>query len=284
MRSPIRNPGSAIRTRRGSAVAIGLAVCAPFAACSLLAPSDRHFLGTGAEVSHHGGQAAGEGGASEAGVGGQGGVGAEGGAAGGAKDENQAGEATGGQAGAGGAGGEAPSSGCVGDFRDVGGKCVSISGCSDGTREGFAPASTWPNIAGCTATWPRSSLRAPKTGASCGFERGACPAPADACGEGWHVCALPPFGPTEVSAQLTAEQCAAQSGAYVAAVGDQHCEPCSDAGDGAACCGASCVQQNGSCIFPGMTAWFGVVNNYKNVCGAIESELAEHGVLCCGDH
>jgi hypothetical protein len=44
------------------------------------------------------------------------------------------------------------------------------------------------------------------------------------------------------------------------------------------------VQQNGNCIYPGMTAWFGVYNGYKNVCGAIESDLVQRGVMCCRDH
>jgi hypothetical protein len=30
-----------------------------------------------------------------------------------------------------------------------------------------------------------------------------------------------------------------------------------------------------------MTAWFGVVNGYVNLCGAIESNSAQRGVLCC---
>jgi len=143
------------------------------------------------------------------------------------------------------------------------------------------PAKDWPNIAGCTAKWPRSSLRAAKTGQACGYEREVCDVPANACGNGWHVCAIPPFGPTEVSDQATQKECAAQPGAFVAAVGDQFCEPCSAEGAGAACCGERCLQQNGNCIYPGMTAWFGVVNSYVNVCGAIESNLVQRGVLCC---
>jgi len=170
---------------------------------------------------------------------------------------------------------------CAADETCEGGACISVSGCSDGQREAFLPTSTWPHIAGCTAAWPSSSLRDPKTGGTCGLELGVCQVPADACGKGWHVCAIPPFGPTEVSTQATEEECAAQPGAFVAAVGDQICEPCTADGTGAACCGTGCVQQNGSCIYPGMTAWFGVVNGYVNLCGAIESNSAQRGVLCC---
>ena len=170
---------------------------------------------------------------------------------------------------------------CAADETCECGACISVSGCSDGQREAFLPTSTWPHIAGCTAAWPSSSLRDPKTGGTCGLELGVCQVPADACGKGWHVCAIPPFGPTEVSTQATEEECAAQPGAFVAAVGDQICEPCTADGTGAACCGIGCVQQNGSCIYPGMTAWFGVVNGYVNLCGAIESNSAQRGVLCC---
>jgi len=170
---------------------------------------------------------------------------------------------------------------CAADETCEGGACISVSGCSDGQREAFLPTSTWPHIAGCTAAWPSSSLRDPKKGGTCGLELGVCQVPADACGKGWHVCAIPPFGPTEVSTQATEEECAAQPGAFVAAVGDQICEPCTADGTGAACCGTGCVQQNGSCIYPGMTAWFGVVNGYVNLCGAIESNSAQRGVLCC---
>ena len=170
---------------------------------------------------------------------------------------------------------------CAEDEACEGGACVSLSGCSDRTREGFLPASQWPRLAGCTAKWPMSSLRTAKTGAACGFELAVCQVPADACGKGWHVCAMPPFGPAEVSEQATAEECAAQPGAFVAAVGDQMCDPCSEQGSGAACCGQRCVQQNGSCIYPGLTAWFGVHNNHINRCGDIESDLVQRGVLCC---
>ena len=170
---------------------------------------------------------------------------------------------------------------CAADETCEGGACISVSGCSDGQREAFLPTSTWPHIAGCTAAWPSSSLRDPKTGGPCGLELGVCQVPADACGKGWHVCAIPPFGPTEVSTQATEEECAAQPGAFVAAVGDQICEPCTADDTGAACCGTGRVQQNGSRIYPGMTAWFGVVNGYVNLCGAIESNSAQRGVLCC---
>lgn len=252
-----------------------------------MVPSDDYFIRDAQLPPAEGDRSQGGQGGASVELAGAGGIagGGEGGASGVAGSEAGAGsggDEQGGVGGVGGTGGE-PAERCGADFLEHAGSCVSISGCSDGTREAFLPMSAWPNLAGCTATWPRASLRAAKTGAPCGFQLGQCAAPADACGDGWHVCASPPYAPTEISEQATADECAAQPGAYVAAVGDQACEPCSEAGHGAACCGNGCVQQNGSCIYPGQTAWFGVYNGYKNVCGAIESDLAQRGVLCCRD-
>jgi len=315
--------------QRGPGV-IWLVASALLGACSLLAPSDEHFLGNPDHSRLEGG-AGGEGGnvapiQGEAGAGGDGLAGPMNAAGeGGTLDSNggDAGSGAGhaganaGNAGSNGAGtgGVGPlvcaknladcnqiaEDGCEIDLAsshdDCGGcgkafacaadqvcdnrTCVSLSGCSDGTREGFLPVGVWPHIAGCAAQWPRGSLRDAKTGTACGFGSTVCNVPADACGFGWHVCAIPPFGPTDVSDQATQEECAAQPGAYAIAVGDQTCEPCTSAGAGAACCGDGCVQQNGSCVYPGMTAWFGMINNYVNKCGAIESALEGRGVLCC---
>lgn len=172
---------------------------------------------------------------------------------------------------------------CTADELCQAGKCVSTSGCSDGSREGFAVAGAYLSIAGCAARWPLGSMRTPKTGAACGVGLADCAVPADACGKGWHVCAAPPYGPAELKARASAAECLAQPGAYAAAVGDQSCEPCSLDGAGAACCGRECVQQNGSCIYPEMTAWFGVINGHTNLCADIESTVSTRGVLCCLD-
>jgi len=307
MRTSAQSSGRRASARRGLTVVWSLA-CAWVAACSLMAPNDEHYLSGPSLTKPEGGQI-GDAGRSniDAGAGGDvsanmaGRAGADGGASG-----SDAGGSSGGEAvlvcsgnfadcnQRAGDGCEVDLSsshdhcgGCGADFACANdqscehGSCISPSGCSDGTREAFLPIADWPLIAGCTAQWPRSSLRAPKTGHACGFETHVCEVPADACAAGWHVCASVPYGSGEVSSQATQEECAAQPGAFVAAVGDQNCEPCSDAGDGAACCGDLCVQQNGSCIYRGMTAWFGVYNNYKNVCGAIESQLVQRGVLCC---
>jgi hypothetical protein len=127
-------------------------------------------------------------------------------------------------------------------------------------------------------------MRAAATGVACGNSLAQCTTPANACGAGWHVCATPPYGPTDVSERLTQAQCLSQPGAYAIAVGDQNCEPCaSGAGNGAACCGADCVQQNGKCIYPLSTAWFGVIDGHINGCSSIESRYSGRGVLCCRD-
>lgn len=172
---------------------------------------------------------------------------------------------------------------CTADGACRAGACVSVSGCSDGTREGFVALDRFPAIAGCGAEWPMGSMRAAKTGAQCGRGTSICTVPADACGDGWHVCASPPHGAVEVSAKATAAECLSQPGAFVMAVGDQNCEPCSATADGAACCGTNCVQQNGNCVYAGETAWFGVVQGHKNTCAEIEALSATSGVLCCRD-
>src|SRR6188768_595442 len=271
------------------ASAVSVACCALFSACSLLVPGDDHYLRDPARVRGEGGEAG------QARVeAGSGGERAEGGSNATAGATGDAGPNAGGNGGNGGNGGDGTlacrpgfadcnreaNDGCEVDLsstpENCGGcgeafacapdeacedsQCISLTGCSDGTREGFLPLSNWPRIAGCTAKWPRSSLRAAKTGGACGYETNGCTVPADACGTGWHVCASPPYGPSEISSQATQSECASQPGAFVAAVGDQFCEPCSVDGAGAACCGERCVQQNGNCIYPGMTAWFGMVD------------------------
>jgi hypothetical protein len=288
------------------------------AACSLLAPSDEHYLGGGPVPARSDG---GEGG--EGGVGGEGGRGhGEGGHAGDASGGRTNGAGDGGSAGSeaggsnGGEGGEGPLvceagfADCNGEARDgcevelrssrencggcgkayactsdevcEHGTCISVSGCSDGNRESFLPVAAWPRMAGCDAWWDLSSMREEKTGEACGWDLGGCYVPADACGAGWHVCATPPYDPSEISSQATQAQCAAQPGAYAAAVGDQHCECDPEVeGTGAACCGIQCVQQHGSCVYAGLTAWFGIYSDHINLCGAIESYGAGHGVLCC---
>jgi hypothetical protein len=108
-----------------------------------------------------------------------------------------------------------------------------------------------------------------------------CSVPADACGVGWHVCAAPPYGATDLSEKVSVEQCAGQPGKYAAAVGDRACEVCNEQAYGAACCGTACIQGNASCVFPQATAWFGSVNGRLGLCGGLVAAHPNQGVLCC---
>lgn len=165
--------------------------------------------------------------------------------------------------------------------RDDGGE-ISANGCSDGTREGLEDTSRFPLIAACGATWPASSLRTSPTGTPCGNSLGECIVPADACGPGWHICARPPYGPSDVSSKVNLSQCMSLSGEFAFAVDAFACEPCSASGFGAACCGDPCVQQNGHCVFPNQTAWFGILDDHYNLCSDIVASYPGfQGVLCC---
>jgi hypothetical protein len=158
-------------------------------------------------------------------------------------------------------------------------------GCSDGQREGFTDKAQFPSIAGCGANWQRESLRAVPTGRSCGNQKGLCLVPADACAVHWHVCGAQNSG-KDIAAKVTAAQCKAQDGSYVAALGDQECESCDpDSGYGAVCCGSECINQNGSCVWPHETPWKGIIDGQLNRCGDIEQTYpaGNRGVLCCKD-
>jgi hypothetical protein len=163
----------------------------------------------------------------------------------------------------------------------------SSAGCADGTREAFTDTIAHPDIAGCAASWPLSSLRAAKTGHACGNGLGPCTVPADACGTGWHVCAAPPYGPGDIAGKVTASECEAPMGAFAAAVGDQSCEPCTtDVDFSAACCGTRCgtPRSNSSCLFTSKTRWFPDPNTSGpeiNRCAAIVTSASDAGVLCC---
>jgi hypothetical protein len=156
-------------------------------------------------------------------------------------------------------------------------------GCSDGTRDGFLAV---PGIAGCLGDWNEGSMRAPKTGTVCGNAITLrCPVPADLCAAGWHVCGTPPYEPTEISAQITNAQCTGETtGSFLAALGDQECEPCSSTGFGAVCCGSTCVQQNGSCVWTNATPWAGVVGTHADLCSDVYNTYpTTWGALCCLD-
>ena len=158
-------------------------------------------------------------------------------------------------------------------------------GCSDGTREALRDVALFPDVAACGARWQMSSLAAARTSQrTCGGDV-ECTSPADACQTGWHVCGI--NGPKELVDNLSGKQCAGMTdGGFVAAQPNSSCDKCGvGAGYGAACCGKNCVQQLGSCVWPGSTAWFGVVDQHIQACGEIEMRWRtdQHGVLCCRD-
>jgi hypothetical protein len=91
------------------------------------------------------------------------------------------------------------------------GKCTSDAGCADGTREGFADAAAFTNIAACAGAWSLPGLVA-TTAPACNHVAGndsenptgtACNV-ADLCQAGWHVCTTP----SEVSTKSNGAGCA----------------------------------------------------------------------------
>jgi hypothetical protein len=170
---------------------------------------------------------------------------------------------------------------------DAGRGNAALIGCSDGTREGLTDIVLFPDIAACGARWSMASLRVPRSSASawCGGESD-CASPADACSASWHVCGAT-GGSADLSTRISADQCRRLStGEFVAALADVACDECGVGnGYGAVCCGESCVNQESSCVWPGETAWFGVVEGHVQACGDIELkwDVGAYGVMCCRD-
>src|SRR6188768_3411934 len=168
------------------ASAVSVACCALFSACSLLVPGDDHYLRDPARVRGEGGEAG------QARVeAGSGGERAEGGSNATAGATGDAGPNAGGNGGNGGNGGDGTlacrpgfadcnreaNDGCEVDLsstpENCGGcgeafacapdeacedsQCISLTGCSDGTREGFLPLSNWPRIYGRRGRWAAAS-------------------------------------------------------------------------------------------------------------------------------
>jgi hypothetical protein len=172
-----------------------------------------------------------------------------------------------------------------------------VIGCADGQREGFADVKKFPTLAGCLASWAETkNLRDPSTGQACGDDKGPCAQPADACAEGWHICAVDgKIG--ELSARATAQQCeqAAKAGSFVA--GSSHCMtpdgceygpadvkkkvfPCLESGwcSEPICCGPACG--TGSCPDALYTSLTHIASGTDQGCSRISSQRAG-GILCC---
>jgi hypothetical protein len=169
-----------------------------------------------------------------------------------------------------------------------------LIGCADGQREAFVDAGQFPTIAGCIAEWDgRATLRAPRTQATCGDDRGPCGAPEDACAPGWHLCGA--SGAVSDLLRVSPEQCEqAGGGRFVAAI--SHCKTqsgceyeaaetasyaCFESGwcSEPVCCGNDCGEF-GVCrdgVWNGKTH---IPLGTDQGCGSIGSSRAR-GVLCC---
>ena len=180
---------------------------------------------------------------------------------------------------------EAPPTGSTVEFAYA--QASGGDGCSDGNRDGFADAATYPRIAGCLGAWHEDSTRASKTGNACGNDLSqSCAAPADLCASHWHICGIPPYGPADLADKLTLAQCVGEKrGMFIAALGDQACEPCAAGGYDAVCCGASCLDAGGSCVWPNATRYLGVLDGHNNLCNDVINDKYPNaiGVLCCED-
>jgi hypothetical protein len=175
---------------------------------------------------------------------------------------------------------------------------MNVSGCADGLREGFTDLTEFPDLAGCGASWTGAkSLRTAKTGNKCGDDLDTCPAPADACDEGWSICG-DDGDPNVISNRATAAECAGaggiDSGAFAAAL--SHCTeslttcvydnpyPCTSLGDCSepVCCGPGCSMDL-ACkdgVYPDPDTV--IAGDQTNGCGAFLASSAT-GVLCCRD-
>jgi len=187
-------------------------------------------------------------------------------------------------------------------FDPLGGTSDSLAfeiGCADGEREGLAGE---PTIAACSATWAGGlDLRAPRTGAACGDDRGPCSRGADACAIGWHLCG--DTGLLDELQVIDASACAnAGNGAWVGA--SSHCGTNVDnmqmcpyltppavygcyANNFCAepiCCGSACGgdQLCKDAVFTGATL---IAGDVSFGCGGVimNATIPISGFLCCRD-
>jgi hypothetical protein len=164
------------------------------------------------------------------------------------------------------------------------------SGCSVGYCSGFC---TLPKVRACAAVWTGAKeMRMAKTGGRCGGTK-QCAAPADACDEGWDMCAaangttsLPAF-----ASGVTPAQCAALQGMYVGGMShanvDHKCTTgvnngCHGGWGGEPiCCGSKCAIP--SCpdgVWSKQTR-IHIGTRTGSVCNAMSSGNGIEGVLCC---
>ncbi|HUS30003.1 MAG TPA: hypothetical protein VMZ53_15965 [Kofleriaceae bacterium] len=182
---------------------------------------------------------------------------------------------------------------------------VSRAGCADDTREAFLDEMLFPEIAGCAATWNGTpSMRAPRTGSACG-NGAVCAVPADACGDGWHVCE-DSGNPADLSTRVSGADChtggGVATGTFITA--SSHCSACANGCAAvevdcvyappygcapttsicseSVCCGPDCYQTHNchGAVFAAPDTW--INGAFSAPCGAMPGNM-QTGVLCCRD-
>ena len=188
---------------------------------------------------------------------------------------------------------------------DDGSVCV---GCSDGQRDELNNISRWPEVAACSGSFGRMSLRATRTGNPCGDDLSVnCQAPEDLCAQGWHICMRNGLS-SDLRFRLEPGECRGLSRPYVAATNNCSNSP-DDSPRNSGCntsqpyscyttgwcsapvvCGPSETSHCAHAVWPNQTRIFGLHagRTENNGCGNISTSVSYDGhslagVLCCLD-
>ena len=189
------------------------------------------------------------------------------------------------------------------ETRECDGHCVALAGCADLTREGFADASAFPDIAACAGAWSVPGLRVP-SGPTC--ERragndGALPngsgcGGADLCQTGFHVCL--DSGDARASGLATcaallphpehaffATRASGRGGGFCSddARAGNDLFGCSDLGYTTADCGVLSGWTDHKCKQLASTPWSCGADDDAEAQNVVKSGPANGGILCCRD-
>ena len=175
----------------------------------------------------------------------------------------------------------------------------SITGCSDGTREGFTSSATHPGIAACAGGWSIPGIRKHKqlaclaaSGNDSGIPSGGGCAAEDLCAAGWHLCS----SSTEVwSRTKDCSGSAAGAGLFFATrqsgSGSKKCDQsgvndlfgCGSRGDKPdGSCSPLDRTSGGKCLALG-SPWSCGTDDLSEANDVTKSSAAGGGVLCCRD-
>ncbi|MCW5832031.1 MAG: hypothetical protein KIS78_06210 [Labilithrix sp.] len=181
-------------------------------------------------------------------------------------------------------------------------KCTNDAGCADGTREGFASATAFPNIAACAGGWSVPGLGTTTTPA-CGRAAGNDSANptgqgcnvADLCQVGWHVCE----SPAVVAAKSGGEGCAvsgiadqnaffavrqAGSGGAMCGPGSNDLFGCGDVGEAPDPATCAPLDRFSNDLCASLPATWACGADGENELGNVTKPASEGGgVLCCRD-